>query len=96
MFVCPVYQAALKRNSPLLDQEIWKFAKDWLDELDQFEIDETAENMENSAGSLQQLSQDSSEEEIAMGRQLLVSLLEAGRDRVHKFRYVGIPINKHR
>ncbi|TIB98490.1 hypothetical protein E3Q17_02975 [Wallemia mellicola] len=87
VFVCPVYQAALKRNSPLLDQEIWKFAKDWLDELDQFEIDETAENMENSAGSLQQLSQDSSEEEIAMGRQLLVSLLEAGRDRVHKFRY---------
>lgn len=87
VFVCPVYQAALKRNSPLIDQEIWKFAKDWLDDLDQFEIDETVENMENSTGSLQKLSQDSSEEEIAMGRQLLVSLLEAGRDRVHKFRW---------
>ncbi|TIB02497.1 hypothetical protein E3P96_02144 [Wallemia ichthyophaga] len=87
VFVYPVYQAALKRNSPLIDQEIWKFAKDWLDHLDQFEIDETVENMENSTGSLQKLSQDSSEEEIAMGRQLLVSLLEAGGDRVHKFRY---------
>ena len=88
VFVCPVYQAALKRNSPLIDQEIWKFAKDWLDDLDQFEIDETADDMENSAGSLQKLSQDSSQEEIAMGRQLLVSLLDAGRDRIHKFRCV--------
>ena len=67
-----------------MDQEIWTFAKDWLESID-FSSHIEPEFIENSTGSLQ-VNLDASEEEKAQSLESLISLLEAGKDRVLKFR----------
>ena len=68
-----------------MDQEIWTFAKDWLESID-FSSHIEPEFMESSTSSLQ-VNLDASEEEKAQSLESLISLLEAGKDRVLKFRY---------